>query len=236
MFAAIEGFVFTGVLQRPALFGPYPIVDNLTAKLKSAREIKNRRRGIDTWNEYHSRMKRSFIVTLCLTVLAYAFTTSEEQEVTQPPEWVQTAILALSDALQQPVTYLQSGPQNVFYVETLPTSAAEAIMQILNTHRTEVVPGGAIVVLGLDPETAYLATSTNEAQKMTNSTMVGYYATMIDGQARFGSSQGLGELSNGCVSSSDANSSSLSCNYGGQSFGSRCSWRGDSLVCRSTNN
>jgi hypothetical protein len=180
-------------------------------------------------------MKRSFVLTLCLTALVYGFATPEEQAA-QPPEWVETAILALSDVLQETVTYFQSGPQNVFYVETLPTSAAEEIMKILNTHRAEVAPGGAVVMIGLDPETAYSATPTNEAQKMTNSTMVGYYATMIDGQTRFGSSQGLGELSSGCVSSSDANGSSLSCNYGGQSFGSRCSWRGDSLVCRSTNN
>jgi hypothetical protein len=179
-------------------------------------------------------MKRMLPFTLCASVLFYAFATPEEQPP-QLPGWVATAIVALSDALQQPVTYLQNGPQNVFYVETLPKSGEESVIQILNVHRSNVAIGGAVVMLGLDPETAYSATATNEAQRMTNSTMVGYYATMIDGQTRFGSSQGLGELSSGCVSSSDANGSSLQCNYGGQSFGSRCSWRGKSLVCRSTN-
>ncbi len=179
-------------------------------------------------------MKRILSFALCATVLFYSFATPEEQSP-QPPEWVKTAIAELSEALQQPVTYLQSGPQNVFYVETLLASTEESILQILNSHRSNVATGGAVVMLGLDPETVYSATATNEAQRMTNSTMVGYYATMVDGQTRFGSAQGLGELSSGCVSSSNASGSTLQCNYGGQSFGSRCSWHGDSLVCRPIN-
>ncbi len=174
-------------------------------------------------------------LALCVSVLFYAFATPTEQPM-QPPEWARTATLALSDALQQPVTYFQSGPQNVFYVETLPAGTEEAVIQVLNTYRSNVATGGAVVMLGLDPETAYSATATNEAQEMTNSTMIGYYATMVDGQKRFGSAQGLGELSSGCVSSSNGRGSSLNCNYGGKSFGTRCTLYAGSLVCRSTSN
>lgn len=96
--------------------------------------------------------------------------------------WVQTATSELSKVLQMPVNFLQSGPQNVFYVQNLFADNKQEVIEVLNTYRSEIATGGAIVLVGISSEIAYWATPTNEAQVLTNTTMADFYVSLVDGR------------------------------------------------------
>lgn len=73
---------------------------------------------------------------------------------------------------------------------------------------------------------AYYATSSKNAEEMTNTTMVGTYASMVDGQSRL-------DPSGGCVSYSTGNGSTMKCYQEGQgTLQSSCYWDGGRLVCK----
>lgn len=95
--------------------------------------------------------------------------------------WVQDATSELSEMLQAPVDFLQSGPQNVFYVQDLYIDSKHDVVEVLDKYRPQVSVGGAIVLLGANSKIAYWATPTNEAQLLTNVTMTNFYRSLVDG-------------------------------------------------------
>ena len=174
-------------------------------------------------------------------VLAFAFVGFSSclfnmgEASTPLPEWIPAAVQVLSEVVQAPVEYSQNGLQNIFYIDTLPKGKDAAIFRVLNMYRSHVSVGGSIVLLGFEPEAAYWATPTNEAQWLSNTTMVGTYASMVDGQARFAAGPNALGPSDGCVSSSNANASFVRCRSNGSTtFESSCQWYGDELICRSS--
>lgn len=144
----------------------------------------------------------------------------------------------LTAALGVPVAYKQSGPQSIFYVQTLPPDADAELARVLSPRRDKIPPGGAIVVLGLEPEAAFWATPTVSSQRLTNTTMVGTFASMVDGRERITPSGAAyypaAPSGVNCTSRTSASGSLMRCSGpSGYSYESRCTWYGDELVCRS---
>ena len=156
---------------------------------------------------------------------------------TPTPGWAPTAVRVLSDITQMPVEFVQNGPQNIFYLDTLPKDKEGAILRVLDMYRSQVLMGGSIVLLSFKPEAAYRATPTSEVQWLSNTTMVGIYASMVDGRARFASGSNALGPSDGCVSSSNSQGSFIRCRSNGNTtFESSCQWYGGELICRSNGN
>lgn len=174
----------------------------------------------------------ALILALCV---AFAGCTSSVARAAAPlPGWVPDAVQTLSEIVQAPVEYLQNGPQNVFYLDTLPRDKEGAILRALSMYRPKVAVGGAVVLLGLEPEAAYWATPTIEPVWLSNTTMLGMYASMVDGRPRFAAGPNALGPSDGCISRSTANGSFMRCRSNGSTtVESSCQWYGGELVCRS---
>ena len=126
-------------------------------------------------------MTRRYALTLVLCVAFAGFIPSVSRAAAPLPGWVPDAVQTLSEVVQAPVEYLQNGPQNVFYLDTLPRDKEGAILRALSMFRPQLAVGGAVVLLGLEPEAAYWATPTIEPAWLSNTTMLGMYASMVDG-------------------------------------------------------
>lgn len=148
--------------------------------------------------------------------------------------WTAQATSEFANVVGSDVVFYQSGPIHLFYTSGRVPNELEAVLGgVLDEFKDRLELRESIVFLGMSPLKAFLVRSYDEThQKLTNSTMIQHYASLVDDAYRLGGSSFAPR--DGCVSRSGADGSSLTCYSGGYTtYSSRCTWQGDDLVCRS---
>lgn len=167
-----------------------------------------------------------YILFLC-TFLSFAY-------ALQPEQWQTEMTAELTEKLDTEIAFIQSGPQAIFYADSLPDGLEQDILNTLNAYAGNEMMGGYITVVGLRPETAYRTKRDYPAERLTNTSIVAEYASLVDGRVRDIGSV-AGQSFTGCISRSGADGASVRCSDGGsQTFQTRCQMYGGELVCRST--
>lgn len=167
-----------------------------------------------------------YILALCL-VFPFAFSA-------QPEQWQAEMAAALTEELGVEIAFRESGPQTIFYADTLPEGSEDFVLEMLSAYAGNETQNGFIAVVGLRPEIAYRANAKTEPARVTNTTIVAEYAALVDGRVR-DLGNVAGQSFTGCISSTGPDGASVRCSDGGSSnFETRCQWYGDEVVCRST--
>ena len=166
--------------------------------------------------------------------LAAFFVLASFAIASQPLQWQTEMAAALTDRLGTEISFIETGPQTIFYADELPEASGNSILEVLEVYRGNALKNGNLVVLGFSPEIAYIANAVKAAEQLTNTSMVGTYASLVDGRdRRIGSVSG--QSFTGCISSSGADGASVRCSDGGsQTFETNCQTYGKEIICRST--